>query len=495
MSGVFRNLPKPPYPRGSLPVIWLAVLGFLGPFGPLPWASFGAREAVAASPSPPAPARYVLLVCIDGLAFSELESAQVRVPNLRRLANKGVMAPLATVFPSLTWVAHASLVTGQPPAVHGVIGNRFFDRAKGRLVESWTPPQADLVRVPTLYDKARANGFTTAAVLWPGTSRARGLNWNLPEVYEQKNFEADASPGFLNELAAAGLPTSRLGRHGDEEAFLLDSFARDTALHVIEKHRPGLMLTHFVSVDTFAHAYGPGSPEARWGLELADRYLGDLLAGYERAGLGPQLNVVVVSDHGMLAIRKGFSPSDLFAKRLSARDRQALEVVYNGHVMMFYVTEPSQVRRLVPKIAELLRTQPDVERVVLPAGFAALGLPASGKSPYLPDLLAIAKPDVFPWQPASSNKTPQSKGMHGYLPTHPDLRGVFIASGAGVQGGARPTGLAVTDVAPIVAKLLGFAFVGMAPLRTDVVVMPRANAQPTPRPVLPVPARPAGSAR
>ncbi|MFZ4577969.1 MAG: alkaline phosphatase family protein [Myxococcota bacterium] len=438
------------------------------------WLTVGGLAAAmpthAQTTQPPAsPRRYVLVVSIDGVSYNEFVSDHIQAPLLRKLAQQGVLGPLQSVFPSQTWVAHASLSTGQLPAVHGVLGNRVWDRELKQEVDAWQRGNGDAILAPTLYERAKAAGHTTAAVLWPNTSRAVGLDWNLPEVYSQRTFDSGSSPGLLTELDSAGLPATRIGRHGNEEAFLLDTFVRETSVHLIEAHAPELLLTHFVSLDTYAHTYGPRTPETRWALELIDRYVGDLLAAYERKGLTSQLTVLVVSDHGMLPVSKGFSPSHLFAKKLKPRERKALEIVYNGHVMMFYVTDPKQVEALVPKVADLLRAAPDVEQVVLPDGYEALGLPTPGTHPNLPDLLAIARPDVYPWLPKDPRRTPNTKGLHGYPPRHPDLLGLFVAWGQGVKVGERPKGLSLTDIASIAAQLLGFSFEGRAPLRGDVL--------------------------
>jgi predicted AlkP superfamily pyrophosphatase or phosphodiesterase len=50
----------------------------------------------------------------------------------------------------------------------------------------------------------------------------------------------------------------------------------------------------------------------------------------------------------------------------------------------------------------------------------------------------------------------ESKGSHGYDSHLPDMRAVFVACGAGIQPGVKLGEINNTDVAPTVAKLLGF---------------------------------------
>src|SRR5882672_9857166 len=66
-------------------------------------------------------ARHVILVSVDGLAAFYLEEPQADMPTLRRLAQEGARARVRTVFPSMTWPAHTTIVTGVAPARHGVL--------------------------------------------------------------------------------------------------------------------------------------------------------------------------------------------------------------------------------------------------------------------------------------------------------------------------------------------------------------------------------------
>ena len=53
------------------------------------------------------------------------------MPALVRIKGKGTVRTAHSVIPSFTNPNNLSIVTGRPPAVHGICGNYFFDRAKG----------------------------------------------------------------------------------------------------------------------------------------------------------------------------------------------------------------------------------------------------------------------------------------------------------------------------------------------------------------------------
>jgi predicted AlkP superfamily pyrophosphatase or phosphodiesterase len=76
--------------------------------------------------------------------------------------------------PTVTWPNHTTLVTGVTPAKHGVVGNNYFDRETRKKVTLISDPVFDkdqIVKVPTIYDLAKAAGMKTAGIRWPGNAQ------------------------------------------------------------------------------------------------------------------------------------------------------------------------------------------------------------------------------------------------------------------------------------------------------------------------------------
>ena len=73
---------------------------------------------------------HVVLVSFDGFHPAYLD--RFETPHFDRLAVRGMRAAgLVSVFPSLTFPGHYSIATGLHPEAHGVVGNQFFDPARG----------------------------------------------------------------------------------------------------------------------------------------------------------------------------------------------------------------------------------------------------------------------------------------------------------------------------------------------------------------------------
>ena len=438
------------------------------------WAIALAIAVLAPLPALSAPVTHVLVVSIDGLSWLRLQPLLPGLPNLQRLARQGASGPLQSVFPSMTWAAHTSLATGLLPGRHGVVGNRYVDRRSGSVIESWQRDRS-FNRGQALWDLAKKAGWSTAALLWPQTSQAPALDWNVPEVYGQRSFESGSARGTLELLSRdAGLPKGLMGRFGGEEMFLLDSWSRDAAVSLIERHKPRLLMSHFLAVDTLGHSYGADSVAYRWGLELVDRYIGDLLAAYQRVGLSAGLLVCVVSDHGFLDLRRTFSPAAALRQApLAAKERKLLRWAINGQALFLYGHgrdhggepwlpergKPSSVQKALSKMAAWLGQQTEVERVILPKDFAVLGLGDPLQDPNLPDLIALLAPDVLALFGSGGGLRGQTRsGGHGYLPEFPPLLGAFVLAGAGVPAGLRLDSVQAIDIAPTLAAALGWSW-------------------------------------
>lgn len=116
--------------------------------------------------APPAP-RLVVLVVIDQLpSWSFAKLAPTFRGGLRRLLDRGVYVPALRIpygIP-LTAPGHATLATGVPPAVHGVIGNAWYRYELGRVED------ADYDAASPIYRLAPGPGEPTT--LEPGSSSA-----------------------------------------------------------------------------------------------------------------------------------------------------------------------------------------------------------------------------------------------------------------------------------------------------------------------------------
>ena len=408
-----------------------------------------------------------LVISIDGFAAFYWRDPAARLPTLRRLAERGVVAAgMETVFPSTTWPTHVSLVTGVRPAVHGVVGNHVLNRATDQAEDLTGDPvydAADLIRVPTFYDRAHAAGLRVAAVDWPATRHATSIAFNLPFFKSQVVFEAHTAPAVWRELASLGYPMERQGEWAQlPKRFLKDAMVADVAAHVVRRHAPDVLLVHFLCVDSLQHLHGPRSPEAYWAMEYVDERIGRLLGALPSS---EETNVFVVSDHGFLPVTREIRPN-VRLRALGLLDidadgrivRAEARVVMNHGAAYAYVRDGAAQARTVRDVAAELAKVPGVAAVWTAEQYASLGLPTPAEHRQVGDVvLEAAEGYLFVDDATGDIETdrPHHRGTHGQRPLHPDNHAFFAAAGPAVRRGLTLPVIKSRDVAPTIATTLG----------------------------------------
>jgi predicted AlkP superfamily pyrophosphatase or phosphodiesterase len=235
----------------------------------LPLPSCNKPAAKPAAPSSDKPR--VLIVTIDGLRPDVALRADM--PNLRSLMARGAFTFWArTVEYSYTLPAHVSMLTGVTPERHGIT---WDDDAP----EKWS----DKPPFPSLFDLAKARGFTTAMAMGkPKLQEIPGdgmIDWSYVPADYQNNPGVGAS-----------------------------------AASIIRLHQPQVMFVHLPDTDSAGHGSGWGSPEQLNKAHDADTALGVLIAALRDAGVLDRTNIFVTSDHGGAGFSHG--PDDVRSRTI-----------------------------------------------------------------------------------------------------------------------------------------------------------------------------------
>ena len=415
-----------------------------------------------------------IVVSIDGFAAFYWHDPSLRVPTLRRLAERGVLADgMETVFPSTTWPTHVSLMTGVRPVTHGVVGNGIVNRETLAREDLTGDPVYDAGRIikrPTVYDRAAARGMTVAAIDWPATRHAASIGFNLPFFKDQRVFESETAREVWQELRDLGYPVERQGEWAQlPKRFLKDAMVADLAVHVLRRHAPDVLLLHFLCTDSFQHLYGPRSPEARWAIEYVDGLLGRVLDTLPAGALDDRTAVFVVSDHGFLPveheIRINVELRKLGVLRIDDAGRLQGDARFAMNAGAGYVYAIGGDRkRLAADLAGALGKVEGVKTIWTPAQYGTLGLPTPEDNALVGDLVLEAERGYYFVDEARGEEViaaPHYRGTHGYLPSEPDNQAFFLAAGAGIAKGKTLGTITSRAVAPTIAQTLGFEMPGV----------------------------------
>src|SRR6476660_4404531 len=82
------------------------------------------------------PKRSTVVVCLDGCdpRYLNFKNADKVFTNISRMMRNGFSTLADAAMPTFTNPNNVSIVTGAPPAVHGISGNYYLDRESGREI-------------------------------------------------------------------------------------------------------------------------------------------------------------------------------------------------------------------------------------------------------------------------------------------------------------------------------------------------------------------------
>ncbi|HET7679562.1 MAG TPA: phosphonoacetate hydrolase [Xanthobacteraceae bacterium] len=228
-------------------------------------------------------------VCIDGSEPGYIERAVAAglAPNFARLMKDGSSLLAQSVIPSFTNPNNLSIITGSPPAVHGIAGNYFFDPATRQEVMM---NDARFLRAPTIMKAFHDAGAKVAVVTAKDKLRTllgHGLDLSSGRAIAFSSEKADKAT--LKDNGIADVP-QRIGmKVPDVYSSELSEFVMAAGLSIVMRERPNLM--YLSTTDYVQHKAAPGSPMANAFYAMMDRYVGAI----DRQGCV----LVLTADHGM----------------------------------------------------------------------------------------------------------------------------------------------------------------------------------------------------
>ncbi|HYW43236.1 MAG TPA: ectonucleotide pyrophosphatase/phosphodiesterase [Bryobacteraceae bacterium] len=414
----------------------------------------------------PAPDRHVIVMSIDGFPAYALRDPGIPLPVLRKLIAEGGAAEGVTpINPTVTWPNHTAIVTGVDATKHGVLYNGLPVRgADGRQlrVQPWVD-KTQLVEARTVYDAAHDAGLTVAEVDWVAIYHAASVNWSFAELPQED--------GVAREMIDRGLVTQEQIRNFQKfQITLKDDIWMRAAVHIIETHKPNLLLLHLLATDSAQHQYGARSLAANTALILGDRQVQRVLDAIDRAGIRESTTLFVVSDHGFKSFQHTIRPNALLREKglLAEREGQVdcdAWAVTEGGTAMVYVTREGKRATLLPALAEAFRGVPGVAQIILPAEYPKFGYPSVTPGGRMADMVLAAAPG-YAFEPAITGQVAgdvpagASLGTHGYLASDPDMTAILVAWGAGIRPGSHAGVVPNLSIAPTIARLLGVPLPG-----------------------------------
>ncbi len=368
-----------------------------------------------AATSPP----QVLLVSLDGFRPDYLSLGIT--PNLARITADGVQAEWMTPsYPSLTFPNHYSIVTGMRPDHHGIVHNSMRDPGLGKFSLGNREAVADgrwWGGEPVWVTVEKA-GLRAGTMFWPGSEAAIGgvqaSHWKMFDAEMRMEERVDTVLGWLAEPEAS---------------------------------RPRFSTLYFEAVDSAAHEHGPESPQAHAAVRDVDAAIGRLLDGIDTLGLTGQLNLIVVSDHGMATV----TPEQYVVIEDMVNPADA-EFVTAGQSVGFV----PRAGRTAAAEAQLLGAHEHYEcwrKGELPERWHY------GSHPRVPPIVCQMHEgyDALRRDWLKTRSKTDTRGSHGFDPALPSMRAIFLARGPSFRENATIPAFDNIDVYPLIMSLIEVA--------------------------------------
>ncbi len=408
----------------------------------------------------------LIILSLDAVGSEDLGFLKT-LPNFKLLfENAAVCEKVESVYPSITYPAHTSIITGKKPVNHGVVNNTLIQPGREKPDWMW---QRKYVKGTTLYDEAMKKGYKTAALLWPVTAKSK-IHYNLPEVLANRPWQNQVIVSALNGTMFYELALQkRFGhlRDGVRQP-ALDNFVHQSALYTIETYRPDMMLIHYTDVDTNRHIYGVHHEKVIQALRRHDERLGEIIHALEKTGDMEKTTLVVLGDHyqkdvervvywNYLLLEQGF----LKTKGKKIVDYQFLAKNCDGSCYIYANARKKPDKETYEKLTALLEKCKKEEIYGIERIFTGREAGKKGADKSCVYLIEAKQGvyylDEFEVLTAKVKdvKKGRMKGTHGYLPDGEGYQTFFLAKGYGIKEGARVPHMCLWDEGVTLAKLLG----------------------------------------
>lgn len=416
--------------------------------------------------------RPLIILSFDGMDTKDIAFLKTQ-PGFRRFLEEASGSDqVKSIYPSVTYAAHASIITGCLPSRHGIVDNTKVQPKRFKDPD-WYWYQKD-IKVPTLYDLAIAKGYSVAALLWPTTGRSK-INFNMPEIFSNRKWTSQlmvslyaGTPGFQMKMVKKHFAL----RKGKSQPHL-DHFTTAVTLDTIHDHQPDMMLVHLTDLDSIRHHHGHDSEEAKEALLRHDHRLSeilDALSAYEKYN---DCYMVVLGDHGSIDVSHGISMNSWLKQigflTYDPVGSKAVNQFTNVDAFAkscdgssyLYLFDPDRAHELESQVNQLLIEHPGLFTIHTQPVITDLGadpqafmmLEAIAPYHFVDDFIQpfIGPIDQIPYYVGRKNTA-----VHGFSPELTDYKTCFYVKGPGIVPGIDLGVMSLIDIAPTLAQLLDF---------------------------------------
>ena len=410
--------------------------------------------------------KYVIVISFDAVSEEDLEFLS-KQPNFSKLIKNGALIKnVESVYPSLTYPAHVTIVTGKYPKNHGVINNTVLDFKNDN--PDWYCYRK-YIKGDTIFDLAEKSGMKTCSILWPVTARSK-ITYNMPEIFCTKRYDNQILKSALagSKIYQVNM-NKRFGylRQGMEEPYL-DNFATEVAKKTIRELKPNLILLHLIDSDSQKHKYGIENKEVIESLKRHDERLGEIIESLKLAGIYEDSTIIALGDHSQINVNNVIKLNSILMKNdlinvngNKIKSYKAIAKSCDGSSYIYLKNKNDvETRKKVRDILNELKNKYSnvIEEVYNNEEIKNLGadinasfmIEAKRGYYFIDDFLGEAIEVID----ESSKIKHKLRASHGYLPSRDNYKTFFIAYGKTIKKGVVLEKGKLINHGPTIAKIL-----------------------------------------
>jgi len=295
------------------------------------------------------------------------------MPHIAGFAKRGSSAKISPAFPAVTCTAQSDYLTGERPAVHGIVGNGWYD---GELSEVHFWKQSNrLVQAPKVWDKLhqRSNKLRIANLFWWYNM---GTQADI-SVTPRPNYLADGGKVFdiatypyeiKNSLKADFGEFPFKNFWGPAAGLASSQWIARAAQWIEQNQKPDLNLVYLPHLDYDLQRFGPRSSEAQQARVDIDNLVGGLIEFFEKRGV----DVLILSEYAITEVNQDVPLNRILRKHglLKIKEELGVEILDTFNSQAFAVVDHQvahiivQDRSKLDEVRKILENTDGVEKVL-----------------------------------------------------------------------------------------------------------------------------------
>lgn len=396
---------------------------------------------------------HVILISVDGFRPDfYLDSGWQTGAMHSLMANGSYAKGVNSVFPSMTYPSHTTMVTGVQPAKHGVYFNNMFEPNGPTGKMYWNDSS---IHSPTLWQAVKEKGGSVSSIFWP-VSAGAPVTYNIPDIGsmgETVRVQYSTPAGFIDTLK------SQVFNDTSKIDYGVNTNAARIAAYVIEKQKPTFLTLHMFAVDHYEHEQGRNGEKVHAAVRNTDSGIAIIIDALKKANIFDNTVVIVTGDHGFVDVKTSVNPNvwlkqNGFCNDVKNDDWKAQFFSVGGSSYLYVKNNDAAVAK---QVMELLNKLPK-EKKDLFAIVDRKKLDAIGGNPEVPFALTGLNGTSFGNAFTGEDVKPGHGGTHGYFPEFKEIQTGFIAAGPGVNRGKTIPEMNERDICSVVAALLKLNF-------------------------------------